>query len=162
LLDESTFNTTPTCTLLRSEILVLSMLSFYALVSLACASFAVAQSNSTTLDIEAIEAHFKQSGITPGLFSSFNPVGVLSVEFDGVNGDIAPGQPLTKDRESKMSCFTGIIDVHDFSQRSRPPRNLRSSEPMPAKPSLRHIQLLWSTPVLLAPTTLKVSRGIGW
>ncbi|KDQ59411.1 hypothetical protein JAAARDRAFT_126989 [Jaapia argillacea MUCL 33604] len=64
------------------------------LVALAFFSFAFAQSNEQ-LQIEAIEAHFKQSGIVPSLLPTFNPTGTLNVTFNGV-GAISPGQPLTQ------------------------------------------------------------------
>lgn len=71
-----------------------------ALVSVVFAAVAAAQSNSTNntqVGIEAIEAHFSQSGIVPSLLTTFDPVALMSVTFDGV-GEISPGMPLTKDR----------------------------------------------------------------
>lgn len=69
-----------------------------ALVSVALAAVAAAQStNNTQVGIEAIEAHFSQSGIVPSLLTTFDPVALMSVTFSGV-GEISPGQQLTKDR----------------------------------------------------------------
>lgn len=72
-----------------------------ALVSVALATLATAQNstqtNNTQVGIEAIEAHFSQSGIVPSLLTTFDPVALMSVTFDGV-GEISPGQALTKDQ----------------------------------------------------------------
>jgi hypothetical protein len=67
------------------------MHALYKVLSFATLSVAVAQS---TLQIEAIEAHFHQSLIVPQLLSSFNPSALLSVNFTGV-GETTPGQLLT-------------------------------------------------------------------
>ncbi|KAJ7135002.1 phosphatidylethanolamine-binding protein [Mycena crocata] len=61
------------------------------LISLALLS-SVANAATTALDIEAIEAHFKQSLIVPQLLTSFTPGAVLSVAFSGK--EITPGQAL--------------------------------------------------------------------
>ena len=53
--------------------------------------------NDTSLDIAAIEAHFKGADIVPDLLSSFSPFCVMNVTFPGV-GAITPGQNLTQDR----------------------------------------------------------------
>lgn len=74
-----------------------------ALVSVTLASVAAAQTNNSELGVEAIEAHFSQSGIVPSLLATFDPVGVLSLNYAGV-GDISPGQPLTKDRTCSPRC----------------------------------------------------------
>ena len=71
-----------------------------AFVSATLAAVAAAQNsttNNTQVGIEAIEAHFSQSGIVPSLLTTFDPVALMSVTFDGV-GEISPGQALTKDR----------------------------------------------------------------
>ncbi|KAI0702328.1 phosphatidylethanolamine-binding protein [Cytidiella melzeri] len=68
------------------------------ILSLALASVKLAgaqSSNNTELGIEAIEAHFTQSGIVPSLLPSFDPVAVLTLSFTGV-GDVSPGQSLTQ------------------------------------------------------------------
>ena len=56
------------------------MHALYKALSFATLSVAVAQ---TTLQIEAIEAHFKQSLIVPQLLSSFDPSALLTVNFTG-------------------------------------------------------------------------------
>ncbi|KIP07988.1 hypothetical protein PHLGIDRAFT_117643 [Phlebiopsis gigantea 11061_1 CR5-6] len=69
-----------------------------ALVSAALATLAAAQTsttNNTQVGIEAIEAHFSQSGIVPSLLTTFDPLALMSVTFDGV-GEISPGQSLTQ------------------------------------------------------------------
>jgi hypothetical protein len=62
---------------------------------LSLVSSSVAQ--STSLGIEAIEAHFSQSRIVPDLFSSFIPSALLTLNYAGV-GDVNPGQLLTKEQ----------------------------------------------------------------
>lgn len=49
--------------------------------------FVTAQStsNDTTVQIEAIEAHFTQSNIVPALLATFNPSALLTINFDGWN-----------------------------------------------------------------------------
>ena len=72
--------------------LIFAATSFFALVG--------AQStNDTALDVEAIEAHFKQAGLVPDLLTTFDPSALMTVNYDGV-GDITPGQSLTQERES--------------------------------------------------------------
>ncbi len=69
------------------------------ILSLAAAPFVLAHSNNTELQIEAIEAHFNNSGIVPSLLTSFTPSAVFNLSFQGV-GDVSPGQALTKERKS--------------------------------------------------------------
>jgi len=59
----------------------------------------------TTLQIEAIEAHFKQSGIVPSLLTTFDPSAVLAVNYEGV-GAITPGQALSKDQVGATPTIT--------------------------------------------------------
>lgn len=68
-------------------------------ISAAFAPFVLGQSNNTALNIEAIEAHFNNSGLVPSLLTTFTPTAVFSLSFQGVNGAIAPGQALQKARE---------------------------------------------------------------
>ena len=70
------------------------------ILSLAAAPFVLAQSNNTELQIEAIEAHFNNSGIVPSLLATFTPSAVFNLSYEGV-GAISPGQALTKARMSK-------------------------------------------------------------
>jgi phosphatidylethanolamine-binding protein len=81
------------------------MISLYAFVSLALVSLTAAQSDNPALGIEAIEAHFKQAGITPDLLPSFNPVAVLGLTYNGV-GAISPGKALTKDQVAPAPNLT--------------------------------------------------------
>ena len=73
-------------------------------LALSLISFVAAQSNNTALDIEAIEAHFKNAGLVPDLLANFTPSAAMSVSFPGV-GVIQPGQALSRDRESIGSHF---------------------------------------------------------
>ena len=84
------------------------MISLYALVSLALFSLTTAQSDPA-LEIEAIEAHFKQAAITPGLFPVFNPIAVLDLQYDGVTGPVPPGKALTKDRKSSPASQSVVL-----------------------------------------------------
>ena len=78
------------------------VLSFaLASVKLAAAQNSTA-SNNTAVGIEAIEAHFTQSGLVPSLLPTFDPSAVLTLSFDGV-GDISPGQALTQQRKLEYS-----------------------------------------------------------
>jgi len=69
------------------------MISLPIFVSLALLPFVSAQSASTGIQIEAIEAHFTASGIVPSLLSTFDPSAVISFSFNDVQ--ISPGQALT-------------------------------------------------------------------
>jgi phosphatidylethanolamine-binding protein len=89
------------------------MFQFAALI-LSLVPLTLAQSD-TALQIEAIEAHFQQSGIVPSLLPTFNPLATLSLNFAGefffttdlpilpLNrhcigvGTVSPGQALTHD-----------------------------------------------------------------
>jgi len=73
-----------------------------SLVSLAVAATNSTGTNSTTpstnstgIDIEAIEAHFSNAGIVPSLLTTFDPRALMTVSFTGV-GNISPGQALTQ------------------------------------------------------------------
>jgi len=58
--------------------------------------FSLSQStNDSSIQIEAIEAHFSNAGIVPSLLPTFSPSAVLSVSFAGV-GDVAPGTALSE------------------------------------------------------------------
>jgi len=81
------------------------MISLYAFVSLALVSFTSAQSDNPALGIEAIEAHFKQAGITPNLLPAFNPVAVLGLTYNGV-GAISPGEALTENQVAPTPNLT--------------------------------------------------------
>lgn len=83
------------------------MISF-TFVSLTLLAFAAAQSSNPALDIEAIQAHFNQAGITPGLVPSFNPTAVLDLAYNGITGDVAPGTLLTKAQVAPTPTLTII------------------------------------------------------
>jgi hypothetical protein len=70
----------------------------------AIVSLALAQSNNTALQIEAIQAHFSNAQLVPVPIPAFNPTAVLTVNFNGV-GVITPGQLLT---EARMIVFLFI------------------------------------------------------
>ena len=74
-------------------------------LALSLVTFVVAQDNNTVLDIEAIQAHFKNAGLVPNLLSNFTPSAAMSVSFPGV-GAIQPGQALSRDRMS--ICFYSV------------------------------------------------------
>ena len=56
-----------------------------------------AQLNSTAVGIEAVEAHFTQSGIVPAVLPKFTPTALLAVSFKGL-GPIAIGQSISRER----------------------------------------------------------------
>ncbi|KAF9228043.1 PEBP-like protein [Gyrodon lividus] len=58
--------------------------------------FVQAQSNST-IGIEAVVAHFLQSGLVPALLPTFAPTALLTVSYKGL-GNISPGQAVTRDQ----------------------------------------------------------------
>lgn len=64
--------------------------------ALASLKLVQAQTSNTTLGIEAIDAHFTQSGIVPSLLPTFDPIALLTLTYDAV-GDVAPGTALTQD-----------------------------------------------------------------
>lgn len=76
------------------------MLSF-KLVSLTLALCSIppvpAQSNTTTVEIEAIKAHFAQSGLVPAFLPTFTPTALLAVSFKGL-GRVAIGQLVSRER----------------------------------------------------------------
>lgn len=57
-----------------------------------------AQPNNTTIQIEAIQAHFNQSGLVPVVLPKFTPTALLAVSFKGL-GKITIGQAISKERE---------------------------------------------------------------
>lgn len=56
-----------------------------------------AQPNSTVVRIEAIKAHFTQSGLVPAFLPPFTPSAFLTVSFKGL-GRVAIGQPVSRER----------------------------------------------------------------
>ncbi|KAH7889809.1 phosphatidylethanolamine-binding protein [Phlebopus sp. FC_14] len=56
-----------------------------------------AQSSSKAVQIEAIVAHFRGSGLVPSFLPAFSPTALLAVSYKGV-GSVPPGQALTRDQ----------------------------------------------------------------
>lgn len=56
-----------------------------------------AQANSTLVEIEAIKAHFTQSGLVPAFLPQFTPSAFLTVSFKGL-GRVAIGQIVSQER----------------------------------------------------------------
>jgi hypothetical protein len=59
------------------------MIALSLLVSIVVIPFVSAQSNDTSLQLKAIEAHFTQSQIVPSLLATFDPSALLSVNYAG-------------------------------------------------------------------------------
>ncbi|KAJ7172736.1 phosphatidylethanolamine-binding protein [Mycena filopes] len=74
------------------------------IVALALASLATAATAPTVVDIEAIEAHFKQALIVPTLFPTFSPGAILDVAFSGK--PITPGQALAQEAVAAQPVVT--------------------------------------------------------
>lgn len=55
-----------------------------------------AQTNSTMVEIEAIKAHFTQSGLVPASLPYFTASAALAVSFKGLN--LAIGQSVSRER----------------------------------------------------------------
>ncbi|KAF9451222.1 PEBP-like protein [Macrolepiota fuliginosa MF-IS2] len=85
----------------------------WALLTAAVLPLVAAQANGDiNLGISAIEAHFNQSHIVPDFLSTFEPKGLLDVNF-GVylnivtgTGNIQPGQKFTKDEVGSAPTLT--------------------------------------------------------
>ncbi|KAG6879956.1 hypothetical protein C0992_008890 [Termitomyces sp. T32_za158] len=95
----------PSAQIFNSLFNISNMIPLSVLVSLTLLPFTLGQANDSALQIAAIEAHFKQSQIVPQLLPSFNPSAILTVNFAGI-GDIAPGQPLTKEQTAPTPTVT--------------------------------------------------------
>ena len=65
----------------------------------ACALFSVALAQSTELQLEGIEAHFKNAELVPVPIPVFEPTAILAASFQGL-GAITPGQLVSIDRQS--------------------------------------------------------------
>jgi phosphatidylethanolamine-binding protein len=61
-------------------------------------------SGNTTLDIAAIEAHFKAAYLVPSLIPIFDPSAVMSVNFTS-SGVVSPGQNLTEEGEEQHAEY---------------------------------------------------------
>lgn len=64
----------------------------------ACALFSVALTQSTELQLEGIEAQFKNAELVPVPIPVFQPTAILAANFQGL-GTITPGQLISKDRQ---------------------------------------------------------------
>lgn len=64
-----------------------------------CALFSVALAQSTQLQLEGIEAHFKNAELVPVPIPAFGPTAILTATFQGL-GSITPGQLVSKDRQN--------------------------------------------------------------
>ncbi|KAH8102846.1 phosphatidylethanolamine-binding protein [Cristinia sonorae] len=64
------------------------------ILSVAVAPFVLGQDN-LPLEIEAVEAHFNNSGLVPSLLANFTPTAVFSLAFEGTDGTVQPGQAFT-------------------------------------------------------------------
>ncbi|KAF8448077.1 phosphatidylethanolamine-binding protein [Boletus edulis BED1] len=75
------------------------MLSFKLLglaLALCSIPLVLAQPNNTQVEIEAVTAHFTQSGLVPAVLPKFTPSALLAVSFKGL-GKIAIGQPVSRE-----------------------------------------------------------------
>lgn len=83
------------------------------ILSFALASFKLvqAQLSNTTLGIEAIEAHFTQSGLEPSLLPTFDPIALFTLTYDTV-GAVAPGTALTQDGTFNFVLFAYLMSEH--------------------------------------------------
>ena len=72
----------------------------------ACALFSVALAQSTELQLEGIEAQFKNAELVPIPIPVFEPTAILAANFQGL-GTITPGQLISKDRQ----CLQGQSSI---------------------------------------------------
>lgn len=83
---------------------MLSKLS--AIASLALIPFVAAQAqDQIALNLQAIRAHFQQSRLVPELLESFDPIALLTLNYEGV-GDVTPGQALTNEQVGPTPTVT--------------------------------------------------------
>jgi len=69
------------------------MITLFTLVALFLSANAQLSENNTALQLQAIQAHFKQGGLTPTLLPKFNPIFRVFASFDI---GVLPGQLLNK------------------------------------------------------------------
>jgi hypothetical protein len=74
-------------------------------VFVTCALFSVALAQSTQLQLEGIEAHFKNAQLVPVPIPVFDPTAILAANFEGL-GSITPGQLVTKEQVAAMPELT--------------------------------------------------------
>ncbi|KAF9653128.1 PEBP-like protein [Thelephora ganbajun] len=70
-----------------------------------CALFSIALAQSTQLQLEAIEAHFKNAELVPIPIPVFEPMAILAANFQGL-GNISPGQLVSKDQVTNAPELT--------------------------------------------------------
>ena len=84
-------------------------MSFRKLASLTLALGTIitvsAQYDGTVIQIEAVKAHFAQSGLVPAVLPQFAPTAILSVFFKGL-GNVSIGQPISRER-AWLAWFSG-------------------------------------------------------
>ncbi|TDL27199.1 PEBP-like protein [Rickenella mellea] len=76
----------------------------FTLITIAAAILG-ATAQSTTLDIQAIQANFQNALIVPNLLPSFDPSALIALDFSTV-GQISPGQNLTQDQVKPTPSIT--------------------------------------------------------
>ena len=64
-----------------------------------CALFSVALAQSTELQLEGIEAHFKNAELVPVPVPVFEPTAILAANFQGL-GNITPGQLISENGQN--------------------------------------------------------------
>ncbi|KAF8655873.1 hypothetical protein AX16_002956 [Volvariella volvacea WC 439] len=83
----------------------LSVLASLALVPFVAAQGGGNAADNVALELEAIKAHFEQSHLVPDLLEEFDPVALLTLNYEGV-GDITPGQALTNEQVGPTPVIT--------------------------------------------------------
>ncbi|KAJ7581016.1 phosphatidylethanolamine-binding protein [Mycena floridula] len=73
--------------------------------SIALYALFISAAAAQNVGIEAIEAHFTQSGLVPSLLTSFDPSALLTATFAS-SGAITPGQALTEDKVATQPKIT--------------------------------------------------------
>jgi hypothetical protein len=81
-----------------------SSMTFRSLL-VTCALFSVALAQSTELQLEAIEAHFKNAQLVPVPIPVFEPTAILAANFQGL-GSITPGQLIPEDQVAAAPNLT--------------------------------------------------------
>lgn len=98
----------------RSTLLFLSYRHFSSRLSflmvlrnffITCTIFSAALAQSTELQIEAVEAHFKNAELVPVPIPVFEPTAILTANFQSL-GDITPGQLVSKDQVANSPNLT--------------------------------------------------------
>jgi hypothetical protein len=71
----------------------------------ACALFSVALAQSTELQLQGVEAHFKNAQLVPVPIPAFEPTAILAANFQGL-GTITPGQLVSKNEVTNAPNLT--------------------------------------------------------